>query len=135
MCCFRFKNLEKLKEYLQSCNIHDGFFRYATYDKTTDSFFVHIENSVWNDFLDIEFAEICKFISISENKWGEDETVNCLIVINEMEDVPVDIKPHDYKEKLCFAWEMFSGNQIYIVCSEVKFSDTGDGSVCFEDNP
>ena len=104
-----------LKEYLQTSCIHDGQFQQAIYNQITKEFSVHIENAIWNDSIDMVFAGVCEFSSVADYKWGDNETINAFVLITNAE-------PNAHKGKLNLAFEMFSGNQIRIVCSELRIS-------------
>ena len=129
MYSFTPENAEELRSFLQKCNIHDGVFRTAIYDQCAKRFNVSVENIVWNDSVDMAFCGIRKFITISDYKWGKDETIIDLAVLNGKEKLPECIDTTDCKDMLCFVWEMLSGNCIHIVCSQLRMS-TGDGSMC-----
>ena len=127
---FKVNNNNEIKSFLQKSYIHDGSFLHAAYDQITKKFVVKIENRIWNDTINMEFAGVSKFLSDSDYKWGDDETINCLIVMDGTSELPKSINICDCTEKLCFIWELFSGNQIIIVCSELIVWSTGDGSMC-----
>lgn len=109
----------ELKEYLQIRYIHDGQFRHAIYNQITKEFSVHIENVIWNDSIDMVFTGVCEFSSIADYKWGDDETINAFVLITDKE-------TNIHTGKLHFVFEMFSGNQIRVVCSELQISSRTD---------
>ena len=120
MRSFGIKDYNELSDFLQTRYIHDGFFQYAAYDQITKEFTVHIENDVWNDSLDMVFVDVCDFISVSDYKWSDDETINCLVLLNDSKAWPEYIDSRNHKDKLCFVWEMISGNQIIISCAKLR---------------
>lgn len=120
MRCFR-KDDNELREYLQASNIHDGQFQQAIYNQITKEFSVHIENPIWNDSVDMVFAGVCEFLSIADYKWGDDETINAFVLITDKES-------NAHKGKLNFVFEMFSGNQIRVVCSELRISSKAEAT-------
>ena len=61
------------------------------------------------------FVDVCEFSSIADYKWGDNETINAFVLVTDQES-------NAHKGKLCFVWEMFSGNQIQVVCSELRIS-------------
>ena len=119
MHCFKKENYNEIKKMLRTSCIHDGSFSNAVYDEISKNFTVRIENKIWNGFVDMIFVGISKFLSVADYKWGNNETISCLAVMDGTGELPEAINSHDCTEKLCFVWETFSGNQIFIVCSEL----------------
>ena len=117
MRCFREGNNE-LIEYLRSSNTHDGQFQYAMYNQITKEFSVHVENTIWNDSIDMLFIDICEFSSVADFKWGNNESINAFALITD----------NVHKGKLHFVFELFSGNQIHIICSELRISSKAEAS-------
>ena len=120
MYCFGAEKQNELKKFLQERHIHDGYFVHATYNHLVKQFVVRIENRVWNDSLEMAFLNVCKFVSVADYKWGDNETVNCFVVIDESEKLPEFEDIYNRKNQLCFVWEMFSGNRIFIACSTMQ---------------
>ncbi len=126
MSCFTVENIEQLREFLWRSNIHDGMFIQSKYNQFSKTFTVHIENRVWNDTLNMVFSGIQKIFTVSDDVWGTNETIGCLVEIGSEKNLPFEINDSDKKNHLCFVWEMLSGNQIYIVC---KMLEVHNGSV------
>ena len=125
MSYFTIKNVEELRVLLRESNIHDGRFTQAYYDQINKTFIAHIENIVWNDSLTLLFSQIRKFIAFSDFRWGMDETICYLFEVSGEKNLPEEIKDSDIRNNLCFACEMLSGNQVYIVCKELEVRDKG----------
>lgn len=120
MLYFNIENFNELNVFLQNKHIHDGYFQYAVFSQTNKEFNVNIVNDVWNDSLHMIFIDVCYFVSVCDYKWSDNETINCFVAIDGVEELPSFLDVDDHKDKLCFMWEMFSGNKLYIVCSGMK---------------
>ena len=120
MRCFNIENRKEIEEYLYTSCTHDGVFTNAVYDQISKTFTVHIDNPVWNGTEDLVFAGVCMFVSVADYKWGDNEQVNALVMLDSTKEPPGYVKNCEFEDKLCFVWEMFSGNQIFIVCSELR---------------
>lgn len=115
---FREDNNE-LRAYLQTRQIHDGQFQHAVYNQITKEFSVHIENDIWNDSIDMVFVDVSEFSSIADYKWSTNERINAFVLVTYNDS-------NEHKKKLCFEWEMFSGNEIRVVCSELRISSKAE---------
>ena len=117
---FTVKNIEALRQFLRESEIHDGEFTQAQYDQRNKTFDVHIENTVWNASVAMKLSGIEKFVAVSDFAWGNNEAIIGLAELSGEEALPPEIKDSDRKEILCFLWEMFSGNRLYIVCKSLE---------------
>ena len=129
MLSFDINTTVALKSFLENCNFHDGFFRYAKYDQVLKQFSVCVDNTIWGGSVSMLFCEVQKLICISDYKWSKDETIlGCCIIESDDKQILPYIDTND-QDNLCILFEMLSGNCIYIVCSELKAHRTRDGSL------
>ena len=123
MYYFKSGQSKKAKAFLRSCSmIHDGEFQQAIYNQKQKKFTVHVSNMFFNSAISMVFGNIRQFVCISDYMWGKDESINCLAVIDNPKDLPDFMHVAEGEDDLCFVWEMFSGNLIYIVCTELQIS-------------
>lgn len=123
MLRFSADNYNELNAFLQERYIHDGCFQHATFSQTEKTFSVKVVNHIWNDSLCMTFVDVCQFLSIADYKWSDDETINSFVALDSNEKLHRVFGTNIRNDKLYFVWEMFSGNEIYIACSELKIEE------------
>lgn len=123
---FSLHNIDELKQFLLTSNIHDGYFDHAIFDEIKKEYFVCVKNAVWNGSIKMSFCGVDKFVSDNSAMWSSNENINGLAIIDNAHKLPVYINADDCIGKMCFVWEMFSGRLVYIVCSEMRASTTED---------
>lgn len=118
------ENAKELVHYLRASFFHDASFAELSYSKEHKNLTVQLVNDIYNKTICLMCKGVHIFLSIDSDRWGKDETILGLTVADDyllfstfllQYELNIDNSIH-----LCF--QMFSGNEIHIVCEEVTFS-------------
>lgn len=129
MIKFDNNRLDELKLFLRTIPAHDAEFDSIKYDKLGKKVIINIHNPIPNDPLCIgksnmmiEFNKVSLFLSLDTDKWGSDDTILILTLEDDYELIKKIVSDDIISDKhLYFIFQMFSGNEIHILCKEALF--------------
>ena len=126
MLIFDKTKTKELKEFLYKSCVHDAVIKTIQYDIEEDQLKIELFNSSFNIKMDFTFCGIENTFSAKSNLFGSRETVNALVV-EEFSYLQKYIPNYDLdnKDSIYLLFEMFSGDQLHIVCKKVIVEKKG----------
>lgn len=127
--------IKELKDYLYQSNIHDARMKDSCYDRGKKMLSINVINPIHNVKMKFIFCDVKAMLSISGNELGSSETVNCLIVEEDFSFMQNSLSEYDmnFDESLYLLLQMFSGDELHVVCGEVVVEEIdAEGTITHE---
>lgn len=117
------ENKEYIMSYLFNIPIHDSSFKEISYDKENKRIFIILENKYSNNRINIVFTGVKILFSFDSDSWGTNETVSSLTLETDFSIFKTLIGQYQINvdNEIYLMFQMFSGNEIHIICKEVSF--------------
>lgn len=121
MAHFTYNDKDSLMDFLFTSNEHDALLDVFSYDITEKKLIIEATNHITMTKLILKFFGVHKIIIDNKNSWCDDSTINS-ITLEDYDSTPAAIKVNTSEKHLCFAVELISLCEIYILTSECDFS-------------
>lgn len=121
MPCFHRLETEQTISFLRASSIHDSRFEKIQIDNERRFLKTTTFNPIDKVKMEMVFSDVILLLSINDNKWGEDASIIDL-TINEDYSFAENLLPEQHALKndyFHFVFQMFSGNEIHILSSEL----------------
>lgn len=124
MKVYNIDNKRELTEYLSSIPVHDAYFKTISYNKPEKKFSIELYNDITDTRIKIVFSQVKFLFSIDSDRWGVNESISSLTLESDFSQFIKIFEQYKIKvtNELYFLFQMFSGNEIYIICKEVYFN-------------
>lgn len=127
MTIYDIKTLKELDDYLRygPARTHDALFEKICIDKKNKSVSITLYEPYESVQTDIFLKNVCLFFSIETDSWGtDDESIYSFVAVDSLIGIENIVKEANLNTErlLHLIFEMFSGNEIHILCEEICFS-------------
>lgn len=119
---FKVENVIKLKEFLYDPCFHDASLKNINYEYTSDNLIIEAFNPFFNCKIKFDFTGIDTVFATKGNWFYSNSVeINSLTVEEDFSYLQKNVPQFDktIDEFLYFVFQMFSGDEIHIVCKEV----------------
>lgn len=124
MTSFSYDNRDLLIHFLSlEKSIHDGKITKIKSGIYNKEWSITIENEYTSSTIEILFKGVTMFTSVGTGKWGNDYSISSL-TLEEPEEMlkhTLEVEMIDLSEALYLVFQLFSGDEIRIVCQNVYF--------------
>lgn len=117
--------LHELRDYLYKSAVHDSQFKDIVYDPSHHIVKVVLFSPMLNETITINFINVRLLLSISDDKWGTDQSISSL-TIEDVEQATVtfpNVNKRDIERDIYLLFQLFSGNEIHIIAEYISFDE------------
>lgn len=114
-----------MRDYLYKSAVHDSHFKDIVYDPLQHIVKVVLFNPILGKTITINFLKVKLLLSISDNKWGADQSISSL-TLESIEQASVTfpmVNKRDLERNVYLLFQLFSGNEIHIIAEYVSFDE------------
>lgn len=117
--------IEELKAQLFVSDIHDSVFEGIAYDVENKTAMVRTANLITNTKTKIVFKHIQLLVCVNDDKWGNNQAISSLTIEPDLtrEKIWRTFSNSDCSECLFLTFQLFSGNEINIICEDVLIEE------------
>ena len=121
MLKFSKDNIQEIKALLYRSCIHDAKLVSIYYDAKEKTLKIITVNPIFNVGINFIFSGVTIFFATKGHDYGDCNTILSLTVENDFSYLPNDILKYqdNIKDVLYLVFQMFSGDELHIVCKEV----------------
>lgn len=114
-----------MRDYLYISAVHDSQFKDIVYDPSQHIVKVVLFNPILEKMITINFLNVRLLLSISDDKWGIDQSISSL-TIEDIEQATVTfpkVNKRDLEGGIYLLFQLFSGNEIHVIAEYVNFDE------------
>ena len=112
-----------IQHQLKNIPVHDASFKSINYNYEDKTIEIVLDNHYENKIIYYLFKGIKVFLSSAFEPWGDNAMeINAFVFLKEAEVLKPLIENIDTSNLLHFEFEMFTGNQIHILCEDAYYS-------------
>lgn len=117
--------LHELHDYLYMSAVHDSRFKDIGYDPSQHVVKMILFNQILEKVISISFLNVKLLLSISDDKWGSDQSISSLTIedIEQATDIFPKVDKRDLDGCIYLLFQLFSGNEIHIISKYVSFDE------------
>ncbi|MBR5323079.1 MAG: hypothetical protein IKU48_06000 [Clostridia bacterium] len=120
---FNKSQINELKNYLYTSNIHDGVIKNVLYERAKKTLTIKISTHINNQEINVHFLDVHTVLFISGKESGNSDTILSLSIEDNYSNLQTNSSMFDKNiiNSLYMMFQMFSGDELHIASQEVFF--------------
>lgn len=120
---FNKSQINELKNYLYTSNIHDSVIKNVLYERAQKTLTIKISTPINNQEINIHFLDVHTVLFISGKELGNSDTILSLSIEDNYSNLQTNSSMFDKNiiNSLYMMFQMFSGDELHIASQEVFF--------------